>query len=84
MNASTHRLLLIASCLWLLAVGAYLTWSIVNFEGVYRWLAEWQMEHWGQYFRKATFALPFLILGLPAFAYLGRRARAEFFSSTKR
>lgn len=76
MNAGTHRLLLILSCLWVLAVGAYMTWSLINFEGVYRWLAEWQMEHWGQYYRKATAALPFMILGLPAFVYLGRRARA--------
>jgi hypothetical protein len=76
MSAGTHRLLLILSILWVLAVGAYMTWSLINFEGVYRWLAEWQMEHWGQYYRKATITLPVLILGLPAFAYLGRRARA--------
>lgn len=77
MSAGTHRLLLILSWLWLLAVGAYLTWSLINLEGVYRWLAEWQMEHWGRHYRKATLALPFLILGLPAFFYLGRRARAR-------
>ena len=77
MNAGTQRLLLILSWLWLLAVGAYLTWSLIAFEGLYRWLAEWQMAHWGQYYRKWTAVLPFLILALPALAYLGRRSRAR-------
>jgi hypothetical protein len=54
-----------------------LTWSLLAFEGLYRWLAEWQMEHWGQYYRKWTAVLPFLILGLPALAYLGRLSRAK-------
>lgn len=80
MNASTQRLLLILSWLWLLAVGGYMIWSTLEFEGVYRWLAEWQMEQFGYYSRKATAALPFLILGMPALAYIGwlarRRARS--------
>jgi hypothetical protein len=77
MNAGTQRLLVILSWLWLLAVGAYLAWSLFAFEGLYRWLAEWQMEHWGQYYRKWTAVLPFLILGLPALAYLGHLSRAK-------
>jgi hypothetical protein len=77
MNAGTQRLLLTLSWLWVLAVGAYMTWSMIAFEGLYRWLAEWQMAQWGRYYTKATLALPLLILGLPAFAYLGRRARAR-------
>lgn len=77
MNAGTQRLLLILSCLWLLAVGGYMIWSTLEYEGVYRWLAEWQMENWGQYYRKATAILPFFILGLPALAYLGSRSSAK-------
>jgi len=77
MNAGTQRLLLILSWLWLLAVGAYMTWSLIAFEGLYRWLVEWQMEHWGQYYRKWTAVLPFLVLGLPALAYIGRLSRAQ-------
>ena len=77
MNAGTQRLLVILSWLWLLALGAYMTWSLLAFEGLYRWLAEWQLEHWGQYYRKWTAVLPFLILGLPALAYLGHLSRAK-------
>lgn len=77
MNAGSRRLLLILSWLWLLAVGGYMIWSTLEYEGIYRWLAEWQMEHWGQYYRKATAALPFFILGLPALAYLGHLSRAR-------
>jgi len=77
MNAGTQRLLVILSWLWLLALGVYMTWSLLAFEGLYRWLAEWQMEHWGQYYRKWTAVLPFLILGLPALAYLGHLSRAR-------
>jgi hypothetical protein len=77
MNARTQRLLLILSWLWLLAVGGYMIWSTLEYEGIYRWLAEWQMEHWGQYYRKATAAFPFFILGLPALAYLGHLSRAR-------
>jgi hypothetical protein len=77
MNAGTQRLLLILSWLWLLAVGAYMTWSLLAFEGLYRWLVEWQMDHWGQYYRKWTAVLPVLILALPALAFIGRRSRAR-------
>ena len=77
MNAGRQRLLLILSWLWLLAVGGYMIWSTLEYEGVYRWLAEWQMEHWGQYYRKATAVLPFFILGLPALAYLGHLSRVR-------
>ena len=77
MNAGTQRLFLILSWLWVLAVGAYMTWSLFAFEGLYRWLAEWQMDHWGQYYRKATAVLPGLILALPGLAYIGHWARAR-------
>src|SRR5207237_8141314 len=77
MNAGTQRLLLILSWLWLLAVGGYMIWSTLAYEGIYRWLAEWQMEQWGQYYRKATAVFPFFILGVPALAYLGRLSRAR-------
>ena len=77
MNAGTKRLLLLLSWVWLLAVGAYMTWSLLAFEGLYRWLAEGQMEHWGQYYRKWTAVLPLLVLGLPALAYIGHLSRAR-------
>lgn len=77
MNASTQRLLVILSWLWVLAVGGYMIWSALEYEGLYRWLAEWQMENWGQYYRKATVVLPFFILAGPALAYLGHLSRAR-------
>jgi hypothetical protein len=75
MSQGTHRLLLALSWLWLLAVIGYMAWSTFAFEGLYRWLAEWEMAQWGQYYRKWTATLPVLILGMPAFIYLGRRSR---------
>lgn len=78
MNAGRQRLLVILSWLWVLAVGGYMIWSGLEYEGLYRWLAEWQMEQWGHYYRKATAVLPFLLLAGPALAYLGRLSRAKY------
>lgn len=72
-----HRLFLILSWLWLIAVVAYMAWATVAYEGLYRWLAEWQIANWGGYYRKWTAALPIVILALPALAYIGHRSRAR-------
>lgn len=75
MTPSTNRLLLALSWLWLAAVVGYMAWSTLAYEGLYRWLAEWQMAQWGQYYRKWTAILPILILGAPSLIWLGRRSR---------
>jgi hypothetical protein len=75
MNTGRHKLFLALSWLWLIAVVGYMAWATFAFEGLYRWLAEWQMAHWGQYYRKWTAALPILVMALPALAYLGHRGR---------
>jgi len=75
MNAGANRVLLALGWLWLLAVAGYMIWSTFAYEGLYRWLTEWQMDHWGQYYRKWTAVLPGLLLASPALIYLGWRAR---------
>ena len=75
MDDGRHKLLLALSWLWVAVLVGYLAWGAVNYSGLYRWLAELQIEHWGGYYRKWTAVLPGAVLGLPALAYIGHRAR---------
>jgi len=75
MNSGRHKILMVLSCLWVVAVFGYLIWGAFEYRGLYRWLAEWQIDQWGGYYKKWTAVLPGLVLGLPALAYIGHRAR---------
>lgn len=75
MNRGRHIFLLALSWLWIAVVIGYLAWGVVNYSGLYRWLAEWQVEQWGGYYRKWTAVLPGLLLCLPALLYIGWRGR---------
>lgn len=75
MGKGRHIFFLALSWLWLAALFGYLIWGAFEYRGLYRWLAEWQVDQWGGYYKKWTAVLPGLILGLPALAYIGHRAR---------
>jgi hypothetical protein len=75
MRDGRHKLLLALSWLWVAIVIGYIAWGAVEYTGLYRWLAEWQIEHWGGYYRKWTAVLPGAVLALPALSYIGYRAR---------
>lgn len=75
MNRGRHFFFLVLSWLWIALVIGYLAWGAVNYSGLYRWLAEWQIEQWGGFYRKWTAALPGLLLCLPALLYIGWRGR---------
>jgi hypothetical protein len=70
-----HRFFLTLSWLWVAVVIGYVAWGAVEYEGLYRWLAEWQIAQWGGYYRKWTAVLPGVILAAPALSYIGYRAR---------
>ncbi|HYD14585.1 MAG TPA: hypothetical protein VEC11_17190 [Allosphingosinicella sp.] len=75
MSDGRHKVFIALSLLWIVAVGGYMIWGAFNYSGLYRWLAEWQVEQWGGFYQKWTAALPALVLSLPAIAYLGHRSR---------
>ena len=75
MPGGRHIIFLVMSWLWVAIVLGYLAWGAVNYAGLYRWLAEWQIEQWGGFYRKWTAVLPGLVLAAPALAYIGHRAR---------
>src|SRR5262245_48568095 len=75
MNEGRHRFFLALSYLWIAVVFGYLIWGAVEYRGLYRWLAEWQIGQWAGYYQKWTAIGPGLILGLPALAYVGYRTR---------
>jgi hypothetical protein len=77
MNDGRHKLFTVLSWLWLAVVVAYMAWATLAYEGLYRWLAEWQIAQWGGYYRKWTAGLPILVLALPALAWLGHRSRSR-------
>jgi hypothetical protein len=65
---------LIVSGLWVSLVVGYWIWAVVNYSGLYRWLAEWQIAQFGGYYERATAILPALLMSGPALVYLRRRA----------
>lgn len=75
MSKSSRIFFLTLSWLWLVAVFGYMLWGAFEYQGLYRWLAEWQIQQWGGYYKKWTAALPGLILALPALGYIGLHAR---------
>ena len=75
MSDGRHKVFLALSWLWVAVVCAYMLWGVFTYAGLYRWLAELQIEQWGGYYRKWTAVLPGAILCLPALAYIGYRAR---------
>lgn len=75
MSGGRHKLFLALSYLWVVVVIGYLIWGAFEYTGLYRWLAEWQIEQWGGYYKKWTAALPGIVLCLPAIAYIGRHTR---------
>lgn len=67
---------LVAFCwVWAALVTAYIGWSWLTFSGLYRWLAEFQIEKWGSYYTAMTGFVPWFILAGPAFSYAGKEAR---------
>jgi hypothetical protein len=73
-DQSWNRTLLVLSWLWLAIVTAYSIWGAVTYSGLYRLVAELQIDQWGGYSDKWTAILPGMLLASPAFWYLRRQA----------
>ena len=74
MEQRWNRTLLAISWLWLAIVIGYSIWGAVTFSGLYRWVAELQIDRLGGYSEKWTAILPGMLLAAPALWYLRRRA----------
>jgi hypothetical protein len=61
------------SLAWIALVALYLGWGAIQERGLYRWLAELQLDRFGAYYPGWTFILPVLVLALPALLLLRRR-----------
>lgn len=75
MTDRNAQALLMLSWFWLALVAAYSVWGVINYAGLFRWLAELQMERFGGYSEKATAILPGMLLAAPALWFIGRRSR---------
>ena len=75
MSDGRQRFFLALSYLWMAVVIGYMLWGAFNYTGLYRWLAEWQVEQWGGYYKKWTAALPAILLCLPAISWHRSRTR---------
>lgn len=58
---------------WMALVIGWAWWEYSHYSGLYRWLAEWQIEKWGGYEKMWTAAIPAFILMIPAFRVLRER-----------
>lgn len=54
-----------------------LGWQAIQFSGLFRWLAEWQIEHWGQYRTNLTLLIVGFTLSGPALHWLGVNERSR-------
>jgi hypothetical protein len=62
------------SMIWMVGSFAAAAWFWLSYSGPFRWAAEWQMDHLGQYEVKPTLVLILIVLLLPC-GFLGRRSR---------
>jgi hypothetical protein len=72
--AEHRRTWLILSWLWLAIVIGYSVWGAVTFSGLYRLVAELQIDRFGGYSEKWTAILPGMLLAAPALWYLRRQS----------
>jgi len=72
--AEHRRTWLILSWLWLAIVIGYFVWGAVTFSGLYRLVAELQIDRFGGYSEKWTAILPGMLLAAPALWYLRRQS----------
>jgi hypothetical protein len=73
MNKTLLRILAFA---YAAAVVGYILYGWINYAGLYRWFAEWQLAQFGAYELKLTFVIPMFVLFLPGaivFERLGLR-----------
>lgn len=61
--------------LWVVIVAGYLAWGAYSYTGLYKFLAQWQIEHWGSYQIAWTAFVPGFVLAGPALAWIGARER---------
>jgi hypothetical protein len=62
---------------WIVLVAAFFTWEALTYRGIYGWLAEWQIRHFGWYVPVLTFALPFFLIIIPALILRRNANKAE-------
>ncbi|RYX81304.1 hypothetical protein EON83_24635 [bacterium] len=65
---------------WIAIVALLLLWQVLNYQGVFAFLAEWQFNFLGRSYPAVTYLLPVLILaalGLPLYWGIRRRQSAE-------
>jgi hypothetical protein len=73
MDEGRTKALLALCWLWVVIVGGYMIWGAIGHAGLYRWLAELQVDQWGSYSEKGTALVPGLLLTGPAFWFIRRR-----------
>lgn len=73
MTERNARTLLVLSWFWLVLVTAYSVWTLINYAGLFRWLAELQLDRFGGYSEKWTAILPGMLLAAPALWFIRRR-----------
>jgi hypothetical protein len=74
MAGRANRTWLVLSWLWLVIVIGFSTWGAITFSGLFRLVAEFQIDRFGGYSEKWTAILPGLLLAAPALWYLRRQS----------
>lgn len=73
----SNRGLLILAWAWAAAVTAYMAYSGLTYTGLYKWLADFQIGKWGQYYTAMTGLVPWFLLAGPALSYAGKQERIK-------
>lgn len=69
--------LVILAWIWAAAVTGYMAYSGLTYTGLYKWLADFQVEKWGQYYTAMTGLVPWFLLAGPALSYAGKQERLK-------
>ncbi|MBC2776378.1 hypothetical protein [Parasphingopyxis marina] len=62
---------------WVVLVVLWVGWEAYSYSGLYRWLAEWQIERWGEYQQFWTALGPLVLLTMFPLSWIGRQERAR-------
>lgn len=73
----SNRGLVVLCWIWTAVVTLYMAYSGLTYSGLYKWLADFQVEKWGQYYTAATGLVPWVLLAGPALSYAGKQERLK-------
>ena len=75
MDQRRGTILLVLSCIWIAVVTGYMSWGLIYYAGLYKWLADLQLARGDSYSVELTAIIPGFLLAGPALWYIRRHSQ---------